>query len=108
MLVNLEDKRSYALRILPADDANRRDDFIRIIDDRPDFFQNEDPNDKKQNVRRDFAPANYVSGLMREMILVAEFGKRGRIKGYKRSNRYAGERQCYMTARWKQKLKRYF
>lgn len=90
IIVHLEDKRSYSLRVMPADDEHPRDGFINIIDDRkPEVEVSEEETGTKQ--RRDFAPPTIVSGLMREMVLVAEFGKRDAIPGYRRSNRYSGE-----------------
>jgi hypothetical protein len=91
LLVHLKDKRSYALRILPSDDDNPRDEFIDIQDLRDDVIgdggQETDPYRQPEG----FPSPNFVSGLMREMVLVAEFGKRGGIPGYRRSNRYTGE-----------------
>ena len=92
LLVDLKDKRSYAIRVLPSDDDNSRDEFIDVKDDRQDVLGDkvaakEDPYLQP----RGFTPPSFVSGLMREMILTAEFGKRGSIPGYRRSNRYTGE-----------------
>lgn len=96
MIVQLEDGRSYSLRIRATSSAHPRDAIIRIQDkhrtvvgagapcteDNPDC-QAFDPKFKT-------APANSVSGLMREMVLVNEFGKNG-IPGYRVSDRYRGE-----------------
>ncbi|MCB0360687.1 MAG: hypothetical protein KDD44_13660, partial [Bdellovibrionales bacterium] len=90
LIVHLNDKRTYALRILPATDIDARDDFVTIIDDRPPEVEEVAPDQKKEQPR-DFAPPTVVSGLMREMILLAEFGKSKGIPGYRRSTRYAGE-----------------
>ena len=90
MIVHLDDKRSYALRIKPVTGDLERDGFVNIKDDRtPEVETEEGVKEKPQ--RRDFAPPTSVSGLMREMILVAEYGKQKGIVGYRRSNRYSGE-----------------
>lgn len=91
LLVHLDDKRSYAVRILPADDDNGRDEFIKIKDLREDegVEGNGTPDNKFPNAG--YAPPTIVPGLMREMVLITEFGKRGGIQGYSRSNTYTGE-----------------
>ncbi len=91
LLVHLGDQRSFALRILPSDDDNPRDEFIDVRDMRggADFDEGGETDPYLQP--RGFAPPTVVSGLMREMMLIAEFGKRGGIPGYRRSNRYTGE-----------------
>lgn len=91
LLVHLTDKRSYALRILPSDDDNPRDEFIDMQDQREDISGDGVAESDPYLQPRGYAPASYVSGLMREMILTSEFGKRGTIQGYRRSNRYTGE-----------------
>ena len=91
LLVHLSDKRSYALRILPSDDDNARDEFIKMKDLRDDEGTEGSEDDKYLTQPDGFAPPTFVSGLMREMMLTAEFGKRGGIPGYRRSNRYTGE-----------------
>jgi hypothetical protein len=92
LLVHLKDKRSYAMRILPSDDENIRDEFIKVKDNRTD----EADEEGKGGLDRDFLPYGFppptiVPGLMREMVLVAEFGKQGGITGYRRSNKFTGE-----------------
>jgi len=92
LLVHLSDKRSYALRILPSDDDNKRDEFIDIKDLRDDVLGGESAKETDPYLQpTGFPDPSFVSGLMREMILVAEFGKRGGISGYRRSSRYTGE-----------------
>ncbi len=89
IIVHLDDKRSYALRIKPASNLNSRDEAVTILDDR-----RPESSDEEETITRaptGFAPASVVSGLMRELVLVAEFGKKRGIPGYQRSNRYAGE-----------------
>lgn len=92
LIIQGEDGRSYAVRVKPAEDKNGipRDEFVVIIDDRdPPNMAEDTPQDYKQP--DGFAPSNTVSGLMRNMVLLAEFGKGGGVKGYKRSNRHTGE-----------------
>lgn len=90
ILVHLDDKRTYSLRAIPSSEQHPRDGTVNIIDDRVPESSEEDASlDPKQP--RDFAPPTIVSGLMRELILVAEFGNRKGITGYRRSNRYSGE-----------------
>lgn len=91
LLVHLDDKRSYALRILPADDENPRDEFIIIKDQREDSGDESlgTPDNRFPNIG--YAPPSVVPGLMREMVLVTEFGKKKGIQGYRRSNTYTGE-----------------
>ncbi len=92
LLVHLKDKRSYALRILPSDDENPRDEFVNIKDNR-DLEGEEEASktDSRDFLSFGYAPPTMIPGLMREMILTAEMGKRGGIPGYRRSNRYSGE-----------------
>jgi hypothetical protein len=91
LLVHLDDKRSYALRILPADDENPRDEFVNIKDEREEYGEesNGTPDNRFPNIG--YAPPTVVPGLMREMVLVTEFGKKKGIQGYSRSNTYTGE-----------------
>ncbi|MCB0322078.1 MAG: hypothetical protein KDD69_00860 [Bdellovibrionales bacterium] len=91
LLVHLGDKRSFALRIMPSDDDNPRDEFIDVKDMREGEYSEEAQETDPYLQPNGFAPPTVVSGLMREMMLVAEFGKRGSIPGYRRSNRYTGE-----------------
>ena len=93
LLVHLDDDTSYALRILPSDDDNSRDEFVKLLDARDEYYdpsESEGPGDFRLG-HRGFNPPSTVPGLMREMILLAEFGKRTPIEGYRRSNRYTGE-----------------
>ncbi len=91
LLVHLDDKRSYALRILPADDENPRDEFVNINDLREGNGDESSgsPDNRFPNIG--YAPPSVVPGLMREMVLVTEFGKKKGVRGYKRSNTYTGE-----------------
>jgi hypothetical protein len=95
IIVRLEDGRSYSLRVKPANELNPRDTLVKVEDGRGVFtdYQEEDETGTEVPFKdRDFAyaPSNTVSGLMREMVLVAEFGKKG-ISGYRVSERYKGE-----------------
>ena len=91
LLVHLKDDRSYALRILPSDDDNPRDEFIKLNDTRDEYIDTEGGGASTRVLQRGFPNPATVPGLMREMILIAEFGKRNPIEGYRRSNRYTGE-----------------
>lgn len=91
IIVHLDDKRTYSVRVMPADDVNMRDDRVMIIDDRVPEIDVEGTTYTQPKEPTKFAPPTVVSGLMREMILVAEFGKQRGITGYRRSNRYSGE-----------------
>ncbi len=93
LLVQLDDKRSYALRISPADDDHPRDEQAKVIEDREEALGDDEDYapETPYEQPRGFAPATVASGLIREMILVAEYGKQRGISGYRRSNRYTGE-----------------
>jgi hypothetical protein len=89
LIISLEDGRSYALRILPADEEqNRADGLVTILDDRqPKVDDETDVVPDKKNLSN----PQSVAGLMRELVLVAEFGKQKGIPGYRRSSRFSGE-----------------
>ncbi len=91
IIVHLDDKRTYSVRALPASDEHPRDGYVSFNDLREPDGESEDSASNKPNQPTGFAPPTVVSGLMREMILVSEFGKQRSIPGYKRSNRYSGE-----------------
>jgi len=91
LLVHLDDKRSYALRILPADDENTRDEFVGIKDLRENDGEEGSGDTDNRFPNIGYAPPNVVPGLMRELVLVTEFGKKKGIQGYRRSNTYTGE-----------------
>ena len=93
LLVQLDDKRSYALRISPADDDHPRDEQAKVIEDREESAGDEEDYNSGPPYEqpRGFAPSTVASGLIREMVLVAEYGKQRGIPGYRRSNRYTGE-----------------
>lgn len=91
LLVLLDDKRSYAIRVIPSDDDHPRDEHVKIADERDEEEFDNEGAEPPYTQPTGFAPPTVVSGLMREMMLVAEFGKQRGIPGYRRSNRYTGE-----------------
>lgn len=91
ILVHLNDKRTYSVRVIPSSDENQRDGFVHILDDRAPEVSNGEEDDTISEKKAAYAPPTIVSGLMREMVLTAEFGKQKGITGYRRSNRFAGE-----------------
>ncbi len=94
VIVHLDDTRSYSIRLKPAEGENQRDGSIQIIDNRappvPDGGDEVDPTEEPKTQGK-YAPPSKVAGFMRQLILVAEFGKRKPIPGYRKSNRYSGE-----------------
>ncbi len=90
IIVHLEDKRSYALRVMPASEDRPRDGFVNVLDSRDPEVDLETTPDQ-QRTPANFAPPTIVSGLARELVLVAEFGKKKGIPGYRRSNSFSGE-----------------
>jgi hypothetical protein len=91
IIVSLADKRTYSIRILPATGDTPKDGQVTITDPRAPEADEEPTADTKPDAPRNFAPTTAISGLMREMMLVSEFGKKKGIAGYKRSNRFSGE-----------------
>jgi len=90
ILVRLEDGRSYPIRIRRANTDNPRDAQVVINDSKGAMGPDEEEPAPYTERSYDYAPASKVSGLMREMVLVAEFGKKG-IPGYTVSERHKGE-----------------
>lgn len=93
IIVRTDNGRSYSLRIRRATAENPRDDSVKIEDSRrAAIFEDgsEEPGSVAEPKKYDFAPASTVSGLMREMVLAAEFGK-SKVPGYKVSTQYSGE-----------------
>jgi TraK protein len=91
VIVRLEDGRSYSIRIEPSTTEKPRDDVVKIDDLRSSFVsgsEEEEPPYKEKTFG--YAPPSQVSGLMREMVLNAEFGKDA-ISGYRVSTRHKGE-----------------
>lgn len=91
IIVRLGDGRSYSLRVARASAENPRDDVIRLRDERGSLVASSDEEEAPYRERNfEYAPPTQVSGLMREMMLAAEFGK-ANITGYRVSDRYQGE-----------------
>lgn len=90
-IVRLEDGRSYSIRAKKASADNVRDDFVNILDSRGSIVmakEEEEPAYKEKNFG--YAPPSQISGLMREMMLLSEFGKSS-VAGYRRSDKYKGQ-----------------
>ncbi len=90
IIVRLQDDRTFSVRIRQSDESNLRDGIVRIRDRRTPFLAAADDDPPHRERRFDYAPPSTVAGLMREMILVSEFGKQS-IAGYRASDRYRGE-----------------
>ncbi len=91
IIVRLEDGRSYSIRAQRSNDESPRDNLVRILDERGSMILSKeemDPAYKEKNY--EYAPPTAISGLMREMVLVTEFGK-GAVPGYQISEKYRGE-----------------
>ena len=92
ILVRLDDGRSYSMRVTKASDESPRDATVRIVDKRDHSITSDDSEEEPEYVDKNYpkAPANSVAGLLREMVLVAEFGK-DKVQGYRVSDSYKGE-----------------
>lgn len=91
LIVRLNDGRSYPIRVLVASKENPRDAQLLIEDGKGAFGAEEESAPEGYTERSyEYAPASKVSGLMREMVLVAEFGKKT-IAGYTMSEKYKGQ-----------------
>jgi hypothetical protein len=91
ILVRLDDGRSYPLRIRKASTDNPRDAKVSVGDGRGPVGSSEE--DRPAPYREQgfaYAPPSKVSGLMREMVLAAEFGK-ATIPGYTTSEKFKGQ-----------------
>ena len=95
IIVHLDDKRSYALRLVPATGDVERDVSVKVLDSREGEVEEEavahSGTDKPSINNGEFPPPSTVAGLMREMVLTAEFGKQRAVPGYRRSNKFTGE-----------------
>jgi hypothetical protein len=91
IILTLADKRTYALRVVPATGSTPKDVVVKVLDAREPDMEEEGTPEMFSKEKVPFARTTAVAGLMREMILVAEFGKKKGIPGYRRSNRYSGE-----------------
>ena len=92
ILVRLKDGRSFPLRVRKASTDNPRDPQLTINDPEGSLNVNEEEEQPPPHVERSYAyaPPSKVSGLMREMVLVAEFGKHS-IPGYQVSEKFKGQ-----------------
>lgn len=90
IIVRLEDGRSYSIRIQRASAEFPRDDFIKMNDSRDASLPTDEEEPAYREKKFEYAPATQVSGLVREMMLVTEFGKNS-ISGYRSSERYKGQ-----------------
>lgn len=93
IIVRLENGKSYSIRVHRTSPDKPRDDMVRIEDSLTSPPSPGDDTDKEpqhEEKKFDYAPPNQVSGLMREMVLNAEFGKTG-ITGYRVSEIHRGE-----------------
>jgi hypothetical protein len=90
LLVRLDSGASYPLRIRKADSANPRDAKVVVGDGKGSGITEEEESKPFQERSYEYAPPNMVSGLMREMTLVAEFGKAS-IPGYQISDKFKGQ-----------------
>lgn len=92
LLVKLKDGRSFPLRIRRASSDNPRDPQLSIEDPDGGLDLGGEEEEPKPSDERSYsyAPPSKVSGLMREMTLVSEFGKR-KISGYQISEKYKGQ-----------------
>lgn len=92
IIVNLDDGRSYSLRIVRPNATSARDAILNIKDERGALVAEsaeEQPPYREKNFA--YAPSSAVSGLLREMVLVAELGKKN-IAGYKMNDTYRGQK----------------
>jgi hypothetical protein len=91
LLVRLEDGRSYPMRIRRATPDNPRDAQVIVGDGKTAMGSGEEEEELPYKERSyEYAPPSKVSGLMREMALVAEFGKAA-IPGYQISEKFKGQ-----------------
>ncbi|MEY4667623.1 MAG: hypothetical protein RL518_322 [Pseudomonadota bacterium] len=90
ILVRLDNGRSYPLRIRRANSDNPRDAQVTVSDGKSVVGADEEEVAPFKERSYDYAPPSKVSGLMREMVLVAEFGKSA-IPGYTISERHKGQ-----------------
>lgn len=89
LLVRLDNGASYPIRIRKAGDEPR-DAQVIVGDGKGAMGAEEEVPPPHQERSYDYAPPSKVSGLMREMALVAEFGKSA-IPGYQMSEKFKGQ-----------------
>jgi hypothetical protein len=91
IIVRLNNGKSYSIRVHRASPDKPRDDMVRLEDALTSGITTSDDKEPAYEEKKfDYAPPNQVSGLMREMVLNAEFGKTG-ITGYRISEIHRGE-----------------
>lgn len=90
LIVRLEDGHSYSVRLLRSNAEMPRDDLVRVLDTQASYSVSSEEEPAYKDKTFEYAPPSQVSGLMREMVLNAEFGKRS-IAGYKVSSRHKGQ-----------------
>lgn len=90
LLVRLEDGRSYPMRIRKSTPENPRDAQVIVGDGKKAVGGEEEVPPPYKERGYEYAPPSKVSGLMREMALVAEFGK-AQIPGYQVSEKFKGQ-----------------
>ena len=90
MIVRLQDGRSYSVRIQRANADSPRDDIVKIEDERPAIVASSEEESPYKEKNFEYAPPTQVAGLVREMMLVAEFGKKS-ITGYRATDQNKGE-----------------
>lgn len=91
IIVRLEDGRSYSVRAQRASGTAERDSMVTINDSRGGSILSKDEEIPEYvDKRYPMSSPNQVSGLMREVILAAEFGKSA-IPGYQTSEQYRGQ-----------------
>jgi hypothetical protein len=91
IIVRLNDGRSYSLRVNRATPESPRDDVVTIVEKKEGIVTDEEEETPPYKEKKpDYAPPTQVSGLMREMMLVSEFGKKA-VPGYKQTDVYKGQ-----------------
>lgn len=90
IIVRLDDGRSYALRAKRSTAERPRDSLLKVEDDRGALVAATDEEEVYKDKNFQKAPSNQVSGLIREMVLVSEFGKKA-VPGFQMSDTYKGE-----------------
>lgn len=90
LLVRLDNGTSYPLRVRKASSDNPRDAQVVVGDGKGAMGSEEEEMSPSQERSYEYAPPSKVSGLMREMALVAEFGKAA-IPGYQISDKFKGQ-----------------
>ncbi len=90
IIVRLKDGRSYSVRVSKATADKPRDDVVSINDSRGAIMGSDEEEPAYKERKFDYAPPSQISGLMREMVLAAEFEK-STIPGYRMSDAYHGQ-----------------